>query len=126
MTYPDENGNRKPDYTTIPKSLAEYPAIGHDRRYDNLKISGFWGLVSNTQAVGADWQFVKEEFSIAGAQFLDPVTRIQGAIFGTILGVLALPKTIISLATPQSINNIIIGYHISNIGVTNAPSKVGN
>jgi len=125
MTYPDENGNRRPDYTTVPKSFAEYPAIGHDRRYDNLKISGFWGLVSNTRAIGADWQFVSEELNIAFTPYMDPVTRLQSAFFGTVLGGLALTKTIIGLSTPQSTANVIMWYHISNIGVTNAPTKTG-
>ena len=125
MTYPDANGNRRPDYTTVPKSLAEYPAIGHDRRYDNLKISGFWGLVSDTRAIGADWQFVSEELELAFTPYFDPVTRLQGAFFGTVLGGLALTKTIIGLSTPQSAANVIMWYQISNIGVTNAPTKTG-
>jgi hypothetical protein len=37
----------------IPTNLAEYPAIGHDRRYDNLRIQGASGLFTDTRAIGA-------------------------------------------------------------------------
>ena len=121
MTYPDLYGNRTPVYSVAPKSLAEYPAIGHDRRYDNLKISGFLGLVSDTRAIGADWQFVGEEFDIALTSYLDPVTRMQAAFFGTVLGGVSLGKTIIGLGT-QSSGEIGMWYGISTYGVTNAPT----
>ena len=126
MTYPDENGKRRPDYTTVPKYLSEYPAIGHDRRYDNLKISGFWGLVSDTRAIGADWQFVKEEYELALTAYYDPVTRMQGAFFGTILGGLALGKTVVEIMKgPQGGIETIMWYNYSNSGVTNIPTKTG-
>ncbi|MFN5865665.1 MAG: hypothetical protein ACK45R_01570, partial [Candidatus Kapaibacterium sp.] len=123
MTYPDVNGNRKPDYSTIPSSMAEYPAIGHDRRYDNLKIRGASGLFADTRALGADWQFVGEDLSIAYFPYLDPNTRAQSGVLGIGLGLAVLGKTIYAVATPNSLANIIAWYHISNMGVTNSPSK---
>jgi hypothetical protein len=126
MTYPDANGNRRPDYTTVPKSLAEYPAIGHDRRYDNLKINGASGLFFDTRAIGADWQFVGQELNIAFTPYFDPVTRVQSGVLGIGLGLAALGKTIFGFATPQSSANVMMWYQISNIGVTNSPTKTGN
>ena len=122
MTYPDENGNRRPNYSVTPKSLAEYPAIGHDRRYDNLKINGASGLFFDTRAIGADWQFVSEELDIAGNSAFDPVTRTQSAILGLGLGAAALGKTLFASAF-GSPGEIGMWYGISSIGVTNSPSK---
>jgi RHS repeat-associated protein len=69
LTYPGPNNPKtysgKDDYSYVPSNLAEYPAIGHDRRYDNLGIKGASGLFADTRSIGADWKFVGEEFAIA-------------------------------------------------------------
>lgn len=127
LTYPGGTNPRTfaddYSYSYVPKRLSEYPAIGHDRRYDNLGTAGAKGLLTDTRAIGADWRFVGEEFSIASNQFVDPVSRMQAGILGFGLGVAALPKTIYKLAQPngQGLTNILIWYNYSNIGVTNAP-----
>jgi hypothetical protein len=42
LTYPGGNNprsyNGRYNYSYMPTYRSEYPAIGHDRRYDNLKI----------------------------------------------------------------------------------------
>ena len=110
-------------YAYVPERSSEYPAIGHDRRYDNLEIAGIKGLLTDTRAVGADWRFVVEELSIALYPFNNPVTRKQAFILGEGLGLMALPKTIYLLAQPngQGLIDIITWYNISNVGVTNTP-----
>ena len=110
-------------YSVIPSDLSEYPAIGHDRRYDNLKTEGVSGLLMNTKAIGADWKFVSEEFSIFSNNSMPIKTRIYSGTLGVGLGVAAFPKTIFKLSTPNGIRNIVIDYNLSNQGVTNNPSK---
>ena len=43
-------------YVPIPTMITDYPAIGHDRRYDNLEITRASGLFLDTRAIGADWR----------------------------------------------------------------------
>ncbi|MCA1745673.1 MAG: LysM peptidoglycan-binding domain-containing protein, partial [Bacteroidales bacterium] len=49
LTYPGGNNPRTYaddySYSYVPKRLSEYPAIGHDRRYDNLGTAGAKGLL---------------------------------------------------------------------------------
>ena len=77
LTYPGPNNprsyNGEYNYSYVPTNLAEYPAIGHDRRYDKLKIKGAWGLFTDTRAIGADWRFVIEELSITANPYLSPI-----------------------------------------------------
>jgi hypothetical protein len=122
MTYTDANGNRKADYTTIPKKLSDYPAIGHDRRYNNLGINGASGLFFDTRAIGADWQFVGEELDIAVNGSIDPMTQIESASLAVGLGAAALGKTIFAGLT-QSSTEIAMWYGIRSIGVTNSPGN---
>jgi RHS repeat-associated protein len=81
LTYPGGNNpkkyNSKYDYSYAPLSFAEYPAIGHDRRYDNLRVEGAKGLLGDTRAIGADWKFVSEEFSVAFAPALSLIDPKQ-------------------------------------------------
>ncbi|MGY0408847.1 MAG: RHS repeat-associated core domain-containing protein [Polaribacter sp.] len=113
------------DYTFIPDDFSEYPAIGHDRRYDNLNVAGASGLFTDSRAIGADWKFVSEELDIASNPFFSPKTRIYSGILGVGLGLSALPKTIVALnpTSGQGIGYIMVWYNISNHGVTNAPDK---
>lgn len=130
LTYPGGNNPKKYnghyDYSYVPKSIAEYPAIGHDRRYDNLRVTGASGLLFDTRAIGADWQFVREELSIAAISPFDSKTRTQAAVLGIGLGLAALGKTLMHQATvaPGTHDySTLMWYLISNGGVTNAPSK---
>ncbi|MFV8334474.1 two-component regulator propeller domain-containing protein [Flavobacterium sp. RSP29] len=56
--------SRKYTYSYVPTMITDYPAIGHDRRYDNLGITGASGLIFDTRAIGADWKFVSEQFQL--------------------------------------------------------------
>ncbi len=127
LTYPGGNNpksfNGQYNYSYVPKNLAEYPAIGHDRRYDRLNIKGASGLFFDTRSIGADWRFVKEELQIAAFPFFDPKARLDAAILGVGLGLSALPKTIYNVvANPQWIPETMIWYNFSSLGVTNKPS----
>jgi len=126
LSYPGGNNplTRSGDYSYsyVPTNLSEYPAIGHDRRYDKLGIKGASGLFTDTRAIGADWRFVGEELSIAGNPFLNPIDRMSAGILGVGLGLSALPKTLLQLSTPFGYMQTMIWYNISNQGVNNAPT----
>ena len=128
LSYPGGNNpmlyNGDYDYSYAPMRLSEYPAIGHDRRYDNLGIAGVEGLFLDTRAIGADWKFVSEEFAIA-AMPLDLKTRAQALGLGIGLAVPATLKSIVKFATSQPAvvgTEVMTWYTISNSGVTNKPN----
>ena len=130
LSYPGGNNprsnNNDYNYSYVPYSKAEYPAIGHDRRYDNLKIVGLTGLLLDTRSIGADWRFVIEEFNIAfNPRNRNEQEKLQAFILGVGLGIAALPKTIVTFGSgnPGAYANVSMWYHISNIGVTNDPKK---
>jgi RHS repeat-associated protein len=127
LTYPGGNNPKsydgKPNYDFIPTSLAEYPAIGHDRRYDRLGTAGAAGLFFDTKAIGADWQFVKEQLFIASLP-ISKKDRLNAMILGIGLGACALPKTLYQHAKGiRGKYETSFWYHYSNIGVTNIPSN---
>ncbi len=128
LSYPGRNNplTRGGDYSYsyVPVSLAEYPAIGHDRRYDRLGISGASGLFLDTRAIGADWRFVAEELSIANNPFINPIDRMSAGILGIGLGVLSFPKTALQLGKPlgHGYIDIMMWYNFSNQGMNNTPS----
>lgn len=126
LTYPGGDNpltySKKYDYTYVPSDASEFPAIGHDRRYDNLKISGASGLFTDTRAIGADWEFVKEEMAIA-LLTMNPKTKFNASFLGGFLGLAALPKTIVGLSSPNGFAEAGMWYGISNMGVTNNPDK---
>ena len=126
LSYPGGNNplTRSGDYSYsyVPTNLSEYPAIGHDRRYDKLGIKGASGLFTDTRAIGADWRFVGEELSIAGSPFLNPIDRMSAGLLGVGLGLSALPKTLFQLSTPFGYMQTMMWYNISNQGVNNAPT----
>ena len=115
--------NKDDSYEYIPTMLTDYPAIGHDRRYNNLKTGGLKGLLFDTRAIGADWVFVGEELSIALNPYIDPVTRINAGLLGAGLGAMAVPKSLFNLAQPNALVETIIWFNISNNGVTNTPGN---
>jgi RHS repeat-associated protein len=130
LSYPGGNNPRSYngdyDYSYVPTSKAEYPAIGHDRRYDNLRAVGAKALLTDSRTIGADWRFVKEELRVA----FNPGNRnehekLDAFLLGIGLGLVALPKTIVTLAHPSGggLGYVNMWYDISNIGVTNTPSK---
>ena len=73
LSYPGGDNPRSYDgkytYAYVPETAAEYPAIGHDRRYDNLKATGAAGLFTDRRAIGADYRFVAEEYATAMNSF---------------------------------------------------------
>ena len=110
-------------YHHTPSQKTDYPAIGHDRRYDNLKTEGLIGLATDTRAIGADIRFVFEEFAIAFNPSNSNINQLRGFVFGFGLGAIALPKTIYELSTnPRAITDAVHWYNVSNQGVTNTPS----
>jgi len=117
MTY-----SGKYTYSYVPTMLTDYPAIGHDRRYDNLGVNGASGLFFDTRAIGADWRFVGEQLSIMSLP-LDYGTRINAGILGFGLGAAALPKTLYQMAKPNGYVEMMMWYYISNYGVTNRPGN---
>jgi hypothetical protein len=129
LTYPGgENPrsyNGKYNYSYVPKDISEYPAIGHDRRYDNLKVAGASGLITDTRAIGADYEFVAQELKIAASPYFSTKERIHAASLGIGLGLLALPKTIyhsVTLGQYVFFIDVSLWYSISSQGVTNQPS----
>jgi|GEM_PF-2940082 len=133
LSYPGPNNPKDYEnvdtYEYIPRCPTEYPAIGHDKRYENLKIKGASGLLLNVQSLGADYQFVAEEL-IIGYTHWNPVVRFKARAMAFGLGLMALPKTIKfifidNLHTPIiKIPEIIKeNYNISNVGVDNNPCK---
>ena len=79
LSYPGGNNPRtyggNYSYEYIPKYSSEYPAIRHNRRYDNLRIEGAKGLLTDKRAIGADWRFVLEKFAIANNVFNIPIDK---------------------------------------------------
>ncbi|MDR6546624.1 RHS repeat-associated protein [Chryseobacterium rhizosphaerae] len=129
LTYPGGDnpttygGNYSYEYK--PSLFSEYPAIGHDRRYDNLKVAGASGLLTDTRAIGADYKFVKEELRIAVNPFIGIKDRVIAAGLGIGLGIAAAPKTLFKIITqpqfgPMQIEN---DYKESSKGVTNKPQR---
>ena len=125
QTYPDANGKRKWDYSVQPVNLAGFPAIGHDKRYDNLGITGAAGLFLDTRAIGADWLFVKEEMTVALRTWYmgDYSTSLKAGTVGGGLGLAALPKTLSLLSVPTGYSYAATWFKISNVRVTNKPTK---
>jgi RHS repeat-associated protein len=132
LTYPGGNNPKTYggdySYAFTPLLQSEYPAIGHDRRYDNLGTAGASGLLTDTRAIGADYRFVAEEISIAINPFSGVKEKLTAGILGFGLGAGALPKTIYKLSTNEhgvagAILDIYHNYRVSNQNVTNTPSK---
>ena len=128
LTYPGGNNpmsmnQRDYNYSYVPTNLSEYPAIGHDRRYDNLKITGALGLFTDPRAIGADWIFVKEELTISLLS-QNPKVKFQSGFLGIGLGLAALPKTLLQLGNPNGggYGQIMMWYNISNQNVSNVPT----
>ncbi|MFV8343756.1 hypothetical protein [Flavobacterium sp. XS2P39] len=117
MTY-----NKDYTYSYVPTMITDYPAIGHDRRYDNLEITGASGLFFDTRAVGADWKFVSEQFQLFRIM-PDPATKANALILGAGLGWAAVPKTIYQMTKPTGLLEIMSWYYYSSAGVTNKPGN---
>ena len=75
----------------------------------------------------ADYKFVSEELQIASNPLLPIKTRIRAGVLGIGLGLSALPKTIYKLNSAPTIGvgvaQIMVDFHISNVGVTNQPGN---
>lgn len=127
LSYPGGDNPKtysgKYDYSYVPKSLAEYPAIGHDRRYDNLGTAGLSGLFNDSRAISTDYRFVTQELVVALLS-TNIKTKMQATFLGGGLGVLASFKTIGHLANPFSggFGTILFWDSVANKGVNNKPS----
>ena len=121
--------NGLPDYSYSPgyMKFSEYPAIGHDRAYDLLQVKGGGGLFLETNAISADWRFVKQEFSYGLRLWSSPygskVDQTKALTFGTLLGLAALPKTIYSFSNPILTSEVFMWNSIFKAKVNNIPSK---
>ena len=130
LSYPGGNNPRtyagKYSYSYVPTNPSEYPAIGHDRRYDNLHVEGANGLFTDQRAIGADYRFVAEEYATATQALFTGHFLVYGQSMSlaTGLGLAASFKTIIALIDPNfGITGVATWYEISNQGVNNTPSK---
>jgi RHS repeat-associated protein len=135
MTYAGANNPKTyggdDDFSFIPDYEADYPAIGHDRRYTKVGAVGKDGLLYSEKTIGADIRFVLEEGVIATTT-LNPITKVHASVLGLGLGLLATGKTLyhvfkpngfLPIASGYNLAKIYIWYKISNEGVTNNPSK---
>jgi hypothetical protein len=129
LSYPGGNNPRtySGDYTYsyVPENAAEYPAIGHDRRYDKLGISGLNGLLTDQRACGADMRYVLENMAItySPTSYYSLTERVDALILGTGLGLMSLPKTLLQLAKPNGALEMLGWYNYCNKGITNIPSN---
>jgi len=136
LSYPGGNNpksyNLQDNFSYVPYFESEYPAIGHDRRYDRLDIEGAAGLLTDSRSLGADIRFVAEEFRVAFSPggpsngILDSYNRSSALILGIGLGAAATPKFMYEMANSGPYNataHILPWYYISNIGVNNTPSS---
>lgn len=124
MTYGINGKGAKASYEYVPSFQSEYPAIGHDRRYDNLGTAGALGLLTDTRAIGADYRFVTEELSIALNPSVGFIDRAAAGALGGGLGMAAAPKTIFKITTSNNpLFYIYTYYKASSYGVSNTPSK---
>ena len=126
-TYAGGNNPRdlagRETYRYVPVKSFDPPAIGHDRRYDNLGTSGLSGLLTDPRAIGADWLFVKQELDVAFRNDISNGDKARAYFLGTGLGGMALPKTLYGLSVPMGMSKIMSWFKESDRGVTNIPSK---
>ncbi|WP_264536587.1 RHS repeat-associated core domain-containing protein [Flavobacterium sp. N1736] len=128
LTYPGGNNPKTysgaDDFSYVPSSLAEYPAIGHDRRYANIGTAGAGGLFGDTKAIGADWRFVGQELSILTLP-VDLKTKVQAGLLGVGLGLFSTGKTVIQLSSPYNggLGTVLLWDSVANKGVNNQPSS---
>ncbi|WP_167852278.1 RHS repeat-associated core domain-containing protein [Hymenobacter elongatus] len=118
------DNNSDETFGFIPISAADYPPIGHDRRYDILKTRGGIGLLTDSRAIGADYRFVVESYEVVFQSLfrLDFKTSFQAALLAEGLGLAALPKTIWTmLSETYPIHYIGLWYHVSNHDINNIP-----
>ena len=114
----------KSSYQYVPDMVTDYPAIGHDRRYDNLGAAGASSVFLDTRTIGADYQFVKEQYSITISSF-NPATKVNSFLLGTGMALGALPKTIYQYSKPYGIGamEVSLWNNIGNTGVSNKPGQ---
>jgi len=116
-TYPDAEGNRKADFSTPPVNLSGIPAIIHDQEYGNVGAVGASGLFTDSSTTMADLRFVKNEITLGNIARRqgDYGTAIKAYSLGVVLGLSALPKTILGMSTPQGQVKIISMGEISKL-----------
>ena len=79
------------------------------------------GVLTDRRVIGADWQFVKEEFTIASMSF-STQERVRAGTLAGFMAIGVLPKTIYQLLRGRA-SDLAQWYFISNKGVDNAPTK---
>ena len=107
-----KNTNGNDNYSLPPINEADANALEHDLRYDKMKVSGLRGLLEETSAIGADYDFVFKQFKTA---FLSPYNiqnSATGVVSGIFIGIVAFPKTIYQLSQPYSLIKIFSDYNI--------------
>jgi len=116
-TYPDEDGNVKPDFSEPPALLTGYAAVIHDKEYGKLGAEGASGLLTNTNVSVADYRFVINEFKLGNlARMLgDYNTAAKAYGLGVGLGLLALPKTLVKMCSPMGLMQMEMMGEISKI-----------
>lgn len=81
-------------------------------------IKGASGLFTDTKVIWADWRFVGKKMKVAANPFFNPMDRSSAGV----LGLAALPKTILQLNRPFGYVQTMNWYFISNIVVNNNPT----
>lgn len=121
-----KNQLKEETFNYKPKRLADYPSIGHDRRYNNLGAKGSESLFLDTRTIGADWQFVAEQMAISLGPGIPVTERMYSYLAGGLLGIAATPKTLFSMfliGPALFTEHILYWYNESNEGVTNKPEE---
>jgi len=105
LTYPGGDNPKtcggKDDYSFVPSSLVEFPAIQHDLAYDKLGITGASGLLMDRRAISADWTFVGQHMFLSRLGVLSPADSFKSTLLGYGLGALATPKTLLNSVLPS-------------------------
>jgi len=78
-----------------------------------LQIRGLSGVVTNTNAIGADWNFVAQQFNISMTA-PDPWSRFTAGTSGLFIGIFSAPKTIYELGQPNGVFNIALWNAATN------------
>ena len=108
-----KNKNGDDDYSLTPINQADANGLVHDLRYDKIDSRGFKGLFLETKAIGADYDFVYKQFKTALMPFGNNMQNsFTALISGSVLGFVALPKTIFQLSQQNGLIKIYINYKI--------------
>ena len=106
-----KSNDKSDNYSLPPINEADANAKEHDLRYNKMNIKGLKGLLLETEAIGADYDFVYKQFKTALMPFGNNIQNSSTALIsGSVLGFVALPKTIFQLSRQNGLINIYINY----------------